>query len=176
MTEPARYVGDQVRELIGVQSPAVTSQPVSADAVRRFVQATGETDSVYWDREQAERRYGSMVAPPLYPMHAFRRAAGTPDPLDRAGQDPDWDGLIIESGAALPPLDIPLHRSLNGGSSVEILALAKIGEPVVRTSTYEGFDEREGRSGPLVVVRTRSDYRDTSGQLLIVVHQSSIRR
>lgn len=170
------YVNDETRALIGIESATVISEPISADAVRRFVQATSEEDPVYWDEAIARRRFGAPVAPPLYPMHAFRRPAGTPDPLDRATEDPDWDGLTIESAGALPPVDIPLKRSLNGGSTVEIHALAKIGEPVLRTSAYEGFDEREGRSGPLVVVRTRSEYRTPSGQLLITVHSSSIRR
>jgi hypothetical protein len=170
------YVNDETRALIGIESAAVISEPVSADAIRRFVQATSEPDPVYWDEAIATRRFGGPVAPPLYPLHAFRRPAGTPDPLDRAADDPEWDGMIIESAGALPPVDIPLKRSLNGGSTVEIHALAPIGEPVLRTSVYEGFDEKEGRSGPLVVVRTRSDYRTPSGQLLISVHSASVRR
>ena len=169
-------VSDETRALIGIESAPVTSEPVSADAIRRFVQATLEEDPVYWDEATAERRYGAPVAPPLFPIHAFRRRPGTADPLAHSADDREWDGLIIESAGALPPIDIPLKRSLNGGSTVEIYALARIGEPVVRTSAYEGFDEREGRSGPLVVVRTRSDYRTTSGELLISVHSSSIRR
>ena len=28
-------------------------------------------------------RYGAIVAPPLYVLHAARRAPGTPDPLER---------------------------------------------------------------------------------------------
>ena len=90
------YVTEQIRALIGAESATVVSEPISADAVRRFVQATSEQDPVYWDEQIATRRYGGPVAPPLYPMHAFRRQAGTPDPLDRAAQDRDWDGLIIE--------------------------------------------------------------------------------
>jgi N-terminal half of MaoC dehydratase len=170
------YVSDATRALIGVESATVISEPVSADAVRRFVQATSEEDPVYWDEAVAVRRYGGPVAPPLYPMHAFRRKAGTPDPLDRIATDPDWDGLSIDSAGALPPVNISLKRALNGGSTVQIHALARIGEPVLRTSVYEGFDEKEGRSGPLVVVRTRSDYRTPSGQLLISVQSSSVRR
>jgi hypothetical protein len=176
MSNPMSYVSDEARALIGVESVAVISEPVSADAVRRFVQATSEEDPVYWDEPTAVRRFGGPVAPPLYPMHAFRRPAGTPDPLARSAEDPDWDGMIIESAGSLPPVDIPLKRALNGGSTVEIHALARVGEPVLRTSVYEGFDEKEGRTGPLVVVRTRSDYRAPSGQLLISVHSSSIRR
>ena len=170
------YVSDETRALIGIESATVISEPVSADAVRRFVQATSEDDPVYWDEATAVRRFGASVAPPLYPLHAFHCQAGTPDPLDRSAQDPDWDGMTIESEGALSPIDISLKRALNGGSTVEIHALARIGEPVLRTSVYEGFDEKEGRTGPLVVVRTRSDYRTPSGQLLISVHSSSIRR
>ena len=170
------FVTDETRALIGEQSAAVISEPISADAVRRFVQATMEEDPVYWDADVAQERFGGPVAPPLYPLHAFHRLPGAPDPLARSADDRDWDGLIIESAGTLPRVDIPLKRSLNGGSTVEIHALARVGEPVVRTSEYEGFDEREGRSGPLVIVRTRSDYRTESGELLISVHSSSIRR
>lgn len=166
----------EARALIGVESEPTTSEPISADELRRFVHATMEDDTLFLDPAEAIGHYGSVVAPPLYPVHAFRRPTASDDPLARAGSDPEWDGLIIESARSLPSVHIPLTRSLNGGSTVEIHSLAMVGERVVRVSAYEGFDERQGRSGPLVVVRTRSQYRTETGRPLLTVHQASIRR
>lgn len=171
------FVRDEVRALVGIESEPVISEPVSADALRRFLQATMEDNPVYRDSELAEARYGAPdVAPPLFPLHVFRSPTDAPDPLAHLASDPDWDALVRDPTGALLPIDLPFKRSLNGGASVEFFRLVRPGERVVKVSSYEGFDEREGRSGPFIVVRTRSDYRTEEGEPLITVHSSSIRR
>ena len=74
------YVTDGVRALLHRRTPRQTAaEAIGADSLRRFVQATMEPDPVHWDEQvAAASRYGQVVAPPLYPVHAFRRPAGAP--------------------------------------------------------------------------------------------------
>src|ERR1700755_2399935 len=96
------------------------AEPIGADSLRRFVQATMEPDPVHWDSEQAAAsRYGHVVAPPLYPVHAFRRPPAPADRRDKTFTDPDWDGSGNRDDTGLPPLPLHLDRHLNGGSEVE---------------------------------------------------------
>jgi acyl dehydratase len=171
-------VSDEAKAFIGMRSkPKVSPEPIGPDALRRFVQATMETNSVHWDQATGEAsRFGSVVAPPLYPIHAFRRPSGSPDPLHQDVPDHDWDGVGKSDDRGLPPPPLGLSRHLNGGSEVEFFALAKIGETVTLTSEYVDIIEKEGRQGPFVVVRQDVDYTNEDGQLLLTVHRSAIHR
>src|SRR5262245_37994002 len=138
--EMVEYVTDEVRALIGVEStPVPAADPVERGAIRRHAQATMDDDPLYWDDDYASRtRYGGVVAPPLFPLHAIRRAPGTPDPLDEALADPDYDGAGqgIAARLGLPPLPLGLKRMLNGGNDVEVRSLARPGERIVARSRY----------------------------------------
>jgi len=174
------YVTDEIRALIGLKGPVQTAtEPLTQDALRRFVQAVMEDDPSHWDEDEAHRRYGAggAVAPPLYPMHAFRRPAGTPDPLDLLRDDPDWDGATTGSGiGGLPPVDLPLERILNGGVEAEFFALARVGDVISAQAEYLDITEREGRSGPMVMIKVRTTYTNQNGQILTRITLTVIRR
>jgi acyl dehydratase len=169
--------GPELRALVGVQGPERTAPaPLGLDALRRFVQAAMEVDPIHWDDAAARARgYDGVVAPPLYPLHAFPRADGAPDPFDALGDDPDWDGIeLVEDG--LPPLEVPLPRLLNGGVAAEVFALARIGDVISARSRYADISERAGRSGPMVLVVVETDYRDQTGRLLLRTRTTMIAR
>lgn len=171
------YVTDSMRAQIGVETGRRTAaEPIGADALRRFVQATMEENPVHFDEsEAASSRFGGLIAPPLYPVHAFRRRAGSPDPLDRASEDREWDG----SGAnrsPLPPLDLPFVRHLNGGSEVEFLRCAEVGDVISEVSSYAAIEEKSSKSGPMVLVTTETTYSNQRGEILLKVRKTSINR
>lgn len=172
------YVTDEVRALLGKNSPRRTAaEPIGMDALRRFVQATMEPDPIHWD-EQAGRasRYGRVVATPLYPVHAFRRPAGSPDPLDRSFTDPEWDGSGARDDTGLPPLPLALDRHLNGGSEVEFFALAGPGDTISVTHSYVDATDKVGKSGEFVLVRREAVYTDQDDQVLLTVRRTGIHR
>ena len=159
---------DELRAFVGVSGPRrAAPERVGADTLRRFAQAAMEDDPIHWDEEAARARgYDGVVAPPLFPLHAFPRPAGTPDPLDALRDDPDWDGIeLVEDG--LPPLEIPLPRLLNGGVAAEVFALARVGDLIHAQSRYADVSEREGSSGPMVFVVVETDY-STGDELLLL--------
>jgi hypothetical protein len=176
---PIAFVTDEIRALIGVPGPRFAAPgPLGVDELRRFVQAVMEGDPVHWDAETARAsRYGGLVAPPLYVLHATRRVSGTPDPLDRLATNPDWDGLDVGVGfGGLPALEIPLTRVLNGGTEAELFQLPRVGEVIEAQASYIDIVDREGRSGPMVLATIETLYRNQDGARLARVRNTVIMR
>ena len=178
--EPQSQITDEMRALMGAESPPATMWgTISADAVRRFTQAIMDDDPIYWDDEVASAtKYGGVVCPPLYPGFAARREPGTPDPLDKAKENRDWDGIGGGGGErALPPIDFPnLPRLLNGGVDAEFFQLAKVGDQITRTTRYKDITDRTGRSGYMAIFRTETEFRNQDGDLLSRTTSTTIRR
>ncbi len=161
-------VSAAVRRLVGTESPWVeATHPVEASEVRRFHQATLDPSPRYWDAASAgAERAGGVVAPPAFPVHAFRRAAGAPDPLDAAA-DADFGGYGRALRPGLPPLDVPLSRLLNGGYSYEFFRYARLGERIRCRSRYQDIYQRDGASGPMVFVVIEDEYVTSDGTPLL---------
>ncbi len=189
MTESGASAGADrsLEQFVGLSSgPVRTWGTVEAGAVRRFVQATMDSDPVYWDEEYARTtKYGVPVAPPLYVLHSSRRPPGTPDPFIFFRGDSDLDGSetgFIEAGASqshgrrLPPVDVPQKRLLNGGVEAEFFALPEHGDAITSDSTYVDVHEREGRTGPMVFIVTETTYTNQDDRPLARIRTTTIRR
>jgi acyl dehydratase len=135
-----------------------------------------EGNPVHWDEAvAAASKYGELVAPPLWPTNAFVRAPGDPDPFDVLAENPDWDGSPKNS-TGLPALPLPLKRILNGGTEAQFYKLAAVGDVISAQSRYADITEREGRSGPMVIVKMQTTFRNQDGDVLAVITNSLIRR
>lgn len=157
--------------------PRWAPYPVSLEAIRRFVQAAMISDEIYGkDDPEIVARYGGIVAPPLFPLSVFVRPLGTPDPLDRFREDPDWDAAGGTDPYALPPIETPLERSMNGGTKARPIRLARVGDLVSCRARYLDVTPRTGRSGPLLLVRVDARYSDQEGNELLQVERTLIRR
>jgi acyl dehydratase len=176
--QPETYITDEVRALIGRESEPVTAwEAVEPGAVRRFTQAIMDNDPVYWDADAAaDSRYGAPSAPPLYPSFAFRRLPGTPDPLDQARDNRDFDGIGSAGGGRLPVIPGLPVRTLNGGVEAEFFALARHGDRITAQSRYADIYEREGRTGKMVFIVTETTYTNQDGQVLAKIRNTGIRR
>lgn len=156
---------DEARRMVGVASEWIyASEPVDRSAIRRFAQAIMDDNPIYWSDDAAlAAGYASVVAPPLYPLHALRRPGGTGDPLEAARENPDYDGAGDATARfGLPKLPIPCLRLLNGGNTLDIFSLASVGELIRCKSRYLSIEEKEGRSGAFIVATLESRY-ETSG-------------
>ncbi|WP_063923089.1 FAS1-like dehydratase domain-containing protein [Cupriavidus basilensis] len=168
-------ITDEVRRHIGMQGerrPACDA--VERGAVRRYAQAIMDADPAYMDDRHP--RHGGAVAPPLYPAFLFRLPYGAGDPLSERAQDPDFDGLVTAVGSGLP--ELPLHGMalLNGGAEIELLRYARHGERIYQQSRYADIYERESRSGPMIMVVIETTYETESGEPLMRVKKTLIRR
>jgi acyl dehydratase len=174
-------ITNEIREMIGLRGEPVTADlPVSEELLRRFIHGVMEDDPVHWDADAAAAsRYGEVVATPLFPVHARRRAPGDPDPFIRFVDEPDNDGTLQPTSGTvrgLPAIDVPLKSLLNGGTEAEFFQLARIGDVITAQSEYVDISEREGRSGPMLVIRIATTYSNQDGDILAVITNSIIRR
>lgn len=169
---------DHVKALEGTEGDVVTSpQPLDASTLRRFVHATLETNPLHVDREAARAAgFERPVAPPLWPMHSMVRGLDAADPLDALADNPDWDGAAGMLFPGLSPLDLPGTRMLNAGTEAEFFRLAEVGDVVSAQSHYHEIYEREGRNGPMVMVRVRTTYTRQDGERLALITMSLIYR
>lgn len=168
------YITQEIRALIGRKGPVrAAAEPLSHDRLRRFNQAAMEPEI---PSPAGEPHGPAETAPPLWPLHAFVRGADEPDPFDVLLADPELDGTYGAGETGLPPVDVPLARILNGGVSAEFFAQAEVGDVVQAQSEYADIAEREGRSGPMVIVTIGTTYTNQHGRLLCRVTNSFIRR
>jgi acyl dehydratase len=171
------YITAEVKAVIGAEGEVIAWDSVEAGAIRRFIQAIMDPDPIYWDTNVASERFGGVVAPPLYPMYAFRTPPNAPDPLDEAIRNPRYHGASSFMAAlGLPELPIPLAGILNGGSDVEFFALAGVADRLTLRSMIEDIYQKSGRSGPLIFVRIRLEVRNQKGTVLLVNRQTIIYR
>jgi hypothetical protein len=160
------YITPAVKALIGAESPPVLAcHPVEPSEVRRFHQAVMDHAPRYWD-EQAAARYGGVVAPPGFPVHAHRRAEHEPDPLERMGR-PGYDGVDRALRPGLPEVVVPLKRLMNGGYEYELFRYARPGERILLRSRYADIYQRNGRTGPIVFVLVEDSYETETGEKLL---------
>jgi hypothetical protein len=177
MSGAAEEIASRYRGMRG--DPLTAPMPVSGDAIRRFVQAIMDTDPTYFDEAVAgASKFGGIAAPPLYPVHAFRRPGGTPDPLQSVQDDPDADGTAGTDaiGFGLPPIDSPFKRLLNGGNEIEFFRCLHDGETSVARARYAEVTVKEGRSGAFLLVVIETEFSTTGGDKLLLNRQSLIWR
>ena len=165
------HVTEQMLAQIGVPGREVEApEPVDASSIRRMAQAIMDDDPLYFDPDAARRAgYDTVVAPPLFPLHMYRRHPGEPDPLLAAITHPDDDGagdVITRQG--LPALAIDLPRLLNGGNQVNIVDLARVGDVLASVSTITDIKEKVGRTGTFVLVQIDTDYRASNRKALLL--------
>ncbi|SFP71230.1 3-methylfumaryl-CoA hydratase [Geodermatophilus dictyosporus] len=77
------------------------------------------------------------------------------------------------AGAFLPP--IPHRRRMIAGGRLEVTAPLRVGSTVTRTSGLARCEPRSGRSGPMLLVTVRSEYRE-DGRLLLIEEQDVVYR
>lgn len=151
----------EMRAFVGRESPPWTCE-VDRSGVRMFARAAGHTDPVYYAVEDARRAgYRDLPCPPGY--------LGTPAFDPRAG-DPQR-----ARSEAQPQPARPLERRLNGGTEIEYFASVCAGDVLTATFQIADYEERPGRLGPMLIVSSKTIYRDPAGRVVAVHHGTSIR-
>ncbi|MER9596883.1 MULTISPECIES: MaoC family dehydratase N-terminal domain-containing protein [unclassified Mesorhizobium] len=165
---------------VGLTAPPTTAAlPLEQDTLRRFVQAIMDDDPIYYNEEAARAsKYGEIVAPPFYPLHAFRRASGTPDPLEVIIERPDADGAGDGADAyyGLEHIKVPFNRILNGGIEVETYRCLRKGEKAVATPRYSSVTPKKGASGDFLLVTIETRFTTEAGELLMISRHTMVWR
>ena len=159
-----------VLAFLGMESPVVEApDPVEGGSVRRYAQAIMDPDPIFG-------KEGGAVAPALYPTHMFARPFGSPDPLARVEEYPNYDGAVGSSIRGLPDLPIASGTRLNGGSEIELFRYARHGEKVRMQSRYADIQERQSSKGPMIIVVIETRYFVDKDDVLLIVRSTALYR
>jgi hydroxyacyl-ACP dehydratase HTD2-like protein with hotdog domain len=147
ITEEARAWADR-------EYPDFSFQVTPID-IARFARATGETNPMHFDRDEAiAAGYDDVVAPTMFPyvirMHAS--ALVSDDELELDGSPT----------ADVPPL--ATRRAMAGETSIQFENRIVAGDMITVEKRLADMYEKEGRSGPLVFVEMEFTFSNQRGE------------
>ncbi len=166
--EPLTYVSDSMIEAKGRWSSTRTSYPITETDIRRWAMATyypQKPPRIYWDAEYASgTRWKGIVAPPDFNPFAWTLAADTNQNLPAATasaqpRHPDGRRLI----------------GMNGGQSDSYGVPMRPGDIITSRSRLLDWNEREGRLGHTLYMRTEVEWTNQNGVLVRTRVSTSIR-
>jgi acyl dehydratase len=148
--ELQRHV-ERLRKRIGTTGVPATRK-VEAGALIKFARATGQTDPIFLDEEQARRGlFGAVIAAPTY-LSTFCADA--------------MSGLI--------DLDLPLSMFLHTDDIVELGEPIRAGDCISAVARYADAYIREGRSGPLLFQITEMTLTNQNGEHVALVRVGTV--
>jgi acyl dehydratase len=135
---------------VGTTGPA-NSRVIEAGAIRRFVEALGDSNPLYTDAEYARgTRWGGIIAPPTFLC-------------------------TIQAPLAMPDLGFG-RVNLNGGSSYEWHRPVRPGDVITAQATLVEVRGVQSSSGPLLIVVRETRYTDQDGRLVAEGRSTGLRR
>lgn len=133
-----RNLPAEALEYIGIEK--IRKYDVTKKDIRRFAQAIGDSNPLYYDEEYAKStKFQSIVSPPLF-CSAF---VFEDVPLEKLPPD----GSPIETD-----IPIPAKRMVGGGSVFENFSRFKPGDTIVVKSKIVDIYTKQGRSGELYFI------------------------
>ncbi len=146
-------ITEELRDMLGVdQEPHVFE--VEAGHIQRFVEAVGDTNPLWTDKEfAATTHYGAPVAPPTFLV----------------------DYGLIEVGDKLMGMECSLSRFVNGGTEIEIYKPMKVGDTITTVARIADLIEKEGKQGTLLLIIIEVVYTNQRGELVKKCRETFIR-
>jgi acyl dehydratase len=147
--------------------------PVDPSRLRLFAEAVMDLPPAHFD-PQAASPWGTVVAPPLFPLHGLEALPGS-FPLSEEPRAQGREG-VNEVGRDLGPLFGFEGSGMNGGNQVQLHSLARLGERIRVRSTLVGARRRTGaRGGEMVLFESLNRYTEAgSGRPLLTERQTSV--
>jgi acyl dehydratase len=145
-------VVDFDRSVLGVESSPI-SYEVEKGAIRKFVEAIGDEDPIYYDEKAAQAAgFKTIPAPPTF-LCTFR-------------------------AQELPDLKIAFagRVRLNGGNEYEYYHPVYAGDTITITAAYADVTARTGRTGQMVIVYTALTFKNQHGVVVAKGRNTGIMR
>lgn len=149
-------ITDEMKKVIGVESEPTTIE-VEKEPIRRFAEAIGDPNPVYYDVDHARKLgYRSIIAPPgFHPQYCF--------PLKKS-----------KAVAEGPRVRSPFTRSLNGGNEYEFFQPIQAGDVLTMTTRVSDIYERDGRMGKMLFIVTENVFRNQKKEMVLIMRNISI--
>ncbi|HEY50155.1 MAG TPA: MaoC family dehydratase [Dehalococcoidia bacterium] len=157
-------IPEEVKQYIGKAEPPHV-RDVEKGAIRRYAEAVGNDNPLYYDEEYASRsRYSGIIAPPGFWGWSMKPAAsstGLPQ-------------LVADLQAALADAGFP--RILDGGISYEFYMPLRSGDKLVVSPRVKNITQKEGKSGAMMICDLETTYINQNGHLVARASQTFIAR
>ena len=149
-----RIISETAKSAIGQSQPPITVE-VSRREIQKYSLATQQSQQKYLDGDEA---------PPMFLFGLFRPLT----PINELGPDG------IARDASLP--DLPLKRVMAGGTEMIWSRPIRPGDILTATKTLSGMEEKQGKTGPLILLHYELDVLDANGSLVVKERSTRICR
>lgn len=153
-------VPDELKQHIGKIDPPHVRE-VERGAIRRYAEAVGNDNPLYFDEEYAsESRYGTIIAPPGFFGWSMQSV-------------PSSEGII---GLMTAMINAGYYRILDGGMSYEFFLPVREGDIMIASPKVKDVTAKEGKSGTMMVCDFETTYLNQNGDLVAKAYQTLIGR
>ena len=153
-------VPDELKQHIGKIDPPHVRE-VERGAIRRYAEAVGNGNPLYFDEEYAsESRYGTIIAPPGFFGWSMQSV-------------PSSEGII---GLMTAMINAGYYRILDGGMSYEFFLPVREGDIMIASPKVKDVTAKEGKSGTMMVCDFETTYLNQNGDLVAKAYQTLIGR
>ena len=152
----------EMRDCIGLRGPRMElPEEISASDIRRFVQATGETNRL-WTDEAFARSYGyrTRVVPPMMVIELWRRI-----------DDPEA-GHMADPRSAIPLPD-GYKVTRNAGSEIEWVEPVYLGDRLSVQERITDIKARQGRAGVGIYITRETEIRNQDDIVVVRKRQTT---
>ncbi len=146
-------LSEELKQFIG-RVVDISIFEIEKEPIRRFADAVGDTNPLYWDEEYAQNtRHGSIVAPP-----------GFLSSLWFTGRSVKWGPKERPTESLGPPVLMDaLNRAgytriLDTGIDYEFYGMVKAGQTIRAVATVKDIMERSAGEGKVVFLVTETIY------------------
>jgi acyl dehydratase len=140
------------KSIIGRKSKPFVND-VEKGHIRRFAEAIGDDNPVYYDEDYAKgTRHGGIIAPPTFPM-ALRVGSNV------------RDGLPIDN-----------KKVLHGEMEFEYIRPLKAGDVITCQAEIVEFYTKEGKSGGMDFMVTETTGVDSTGEKVFISRSTTVIR
>ena len=137
---------------------------VTARSIKRFAQAIGDNNPLYFDEEYAATTpYEGIVAP-----HLFFQSL--------TFDDPPADELSADGSPPELNVPVPAQRAVGGSSQYELYHRARPGDKVTVKSKLSNVYTKTGRSGVLYFIEILTEFFNANSQLMAKETATYIKR
>ena len=154
----------EVTQLMGKTGETVIME-VEKGAIKKFADAVGDRNPLYWDEEYARNsRYGSIVAPPGFLGWPLKWESAMPFFSELR------QGLIDTVAGA------GYSRILDGGIEFDFFQPVRSGDILASVPQVASIQERETKSGKMILSITEITYTNQNGTMVAKARQTIIHR
>ena len=152
-------VPDSLKQYIGKVDPPHLRE-VEKGAIRRYADAVGDDNPLYYDEEYARKsRYGGIIAPPGFFGWAKKTISSSEGLIGLIG-------AMIEAGYA---------GILDGGMAYDFYLPVRVGDTLVVSPKVADVALKEGKT-KMMIIRFEASYTNQNGDLVAKSYQTLIGR